>query len=442
MQLTREVDQYLSDKRYRKANKRRSRKEEKLLTALANELEAKARFGNKSKIIRMLANAYKFKVSPGGRELRVSVPKTFSIIEDPVNALHILQSFALAMKQFRYRAVKIDQSQLEIYDLAANALLDLVATEIELERKHNRSSLKFVGAYPTNPAVKRFIKSMGIVKHLKIKHEIANGDDAAKIRLFDKRSRHYFDNADPRKADFKARTIAGFVDHINNCLSDHRRVLTPASRHHLSEYLGEIISNAEEHPKFVDWTIQGYLDNSLNDPICEIAIFNFGRSIGESLTDLPITSYTRKQIEVYLMLHAGQGLFGSKWRKVDLLTLMALQGNVSSKNHNVGDDRGQGTVDLIDFFQRVYKECAENSGTRAKMAILSGSTYILFDGTYTMREVSARKGKVIAFNEANNLYQKPNSKYVRSLGSLHFPGTIISIRFPLSTTSTVTLGEN
>ncbi|MBA4058687.1 MAG: hypothetical protein C0490_28480, partial [Marivirga sp.] len=40
--------------------------------------------------------------------------------------------------------------------------------------------------------------------------------------------------------------------------------------------------------------------------------------------------------------------------------------------------------------------------------------------------------KVIAFNSANDLGQKPDSNYVRALEGVHFPGTIISVRFPLS----------
>jgi hypothetical protein len=197
---------------------------------------------------------------------------------------------------------------------------------------------------------------------------------------------------------------------------------------------------AEDHPGFVDWTVQGYLDNSLAEPICEIAIFNFGKSIAQTLKDLPSGAYTRNQIDPYVLLHAGRNFFGTTWSQSDLLTLIALQGHVSSKNRNSKDTRGQGTGDLIDFFQRVHKECAKNSTVKAKMAIVSGGTYILFDGTYTMRE-SQKRGRVIAFNPQNDLYSKPDPRFVKSLSGVHFPGTIISIRFPLSAKSTVTLGD-
>jgi hypothetical protein len=96
--------------------------------------------------------------------------------------------------------------------------------------------------------------------------------------------------------------------------------------------------------------------------------------------------------------------------------------------------------DLIEFFQKVHKECAPDSAVKAKMAIVSGSTFILFDGQYGLREKTGH-GKVIAFNAANNLYTRPDSSYVKPLGSYKFPGTIISIRFPLSNTSAVSMGD-
>lgn len=440
MSLPIDVDTLLSEKRYRKAKRRRTRKERSKIEALYLEDQHKQRFGDRSRIIRMLADAYAFEVKPQKGGIKVTIPKTFSMIEDPIQTIQIIQTFAKSIRQFRVKKIEIDQSKLEVYDLAANALLDLIATEVEMESRHKRTRIKFSGKYPTSEPVKRFIRSMGIVKHLEIKHEIAKGDETKGIRLFDRRSRHYHERIDPRKADLKSKVMTGFADHINNCLGDHNRALTAIARHKLCEYIGEILGNAEEHPGFIDWTIQGYLDNSLETPICEIAIFNFGKSIAQTLKALPAESYTRKQIDPYLILHNGRNLFGKNWRDIDLLTLIALQGHVSSKNQTTQDTRGQGTGDLIDFFQRMHKECAAHSPIAAKMAIISGGTYILFDGTYKMREVGGR-GKVIAFNAANDLYDKPDSNYVKPLGPLKFPGTIISVRFPLSAASTVALGE-
>jgi hypothetical protein len=67
------------------------------------------------------------------------------------------------------------------------------------------------------------------------------------------------------------------------------------------------------------------------------------------------------------------------------------------------------------------------------MAILSGKTHILFDGTYQMAPDASGRN-VIAFNAQNDLSSKPDPKYVRNLGGDGFPGTVISIRFPMKLT--------
>lgn len=434
-----ETDQFLSKKRLRKWLRRKARITNAAKSAALLKRLRHLRFGERSKIIRKLADSYPFPIKGLSSNIVVTIPKVFSIIEDPSRALATIQAFAKAVRQRKIHSICVDQASIEVYDLAAMALLDTVATEISVEARHKGQKILFSGKYPKPLAIRRFIRSMGIVKHLKVSHEVAKGPEVAKIRVFDRRNRHYYVSQDPTKADFKSKTIVGFVDHVNECLKDNNRSLTPESRATLCDYVGEILCNAEDHPGFVDWTIQGYIDNSLDVPICEIAIFNFGKSIAETLKELPDDSYTRRQIEPYIKLHNGLRFFGREWRQSDLLTLIALQGHVSSKNSNVCDTRGQGMGDLIHFFQRVHKECAALSDVKAKMAIVSGGTYILFDGKYTMRE-SETRGRVIAFNERNNLYSRPDSNYVKSLGNLHFPGTVISIRFPLSVASTLTMG--
>ena len=41
--------------------------------------------------------------------------------------------------------------------------------------------------------------------------------------------------------------------------------------------------------------------------------------------------------------------------------------------------------------------------------------------------------RIIAFNKANDLHQRPDSRFVHELKGVYFPGTILSIKFPLST---------
>jgi hypothetical protein len=443
MSLSLETDQLLSDKRLRKANRRRWRQVKEFTRTEHNRNANKLRFGDHSRIVRMLAECYSPEAKFERRSPRVVVPKIFSIIDDPVGTIRVLLHFAKAVRATKVRRIEIDQSALKSYDLAANSVLDIIASELSIEARHRNTRVRFSGRYPTDSAVRRFIRSMGIIKHLKVAHEAASAEETKAIRLFDKRNYNYREPDDPSKADFKSKVSQGFVDHINGCLRDHGRELKADAVQKLCAYVSEILCNAEDHAGFIDWTVQGYFDNALATPLCEISIVNFGASIAETMKKIEVGSYTHKQISPFILLHRAT-LFGLGWQERDLLTVMALQANVSSKNNNAEDTRGQGTVELIEFFQKVSRECAaDQSPLPAMMAILSGSTYILFDGKYRLQEMPGRSdhGKVIAFNAENTLNQKPDPLYVRSLGRLRFPGTIISIRFPLSAGSTVALEE-
>ncbi|WP_420978569.1 hypothetical protein [Burkholderia gladioli] len=439
MTLSIEVDQLLSEKRFRKAERRRWRQAKRQRRLDGAKLLRSIQFGDSSRIIRMMAESYRPEVKYARRHNSLEIPEIFSILDAPESALNIILGFAKITRLYRVRRLQFDQRRLKTYDLAANSLLDMIASELKLEARQSGAVLRFSGRYPDDLSVRRFIKSLGIVKHLDIRHEIAAADEREGIRVFERRKRHYDAPADVAQADVKSRAASGFVDHINSCLEDNNRQLTPSARQLLGAYIGEILGNAEDHAGFVDWTIVGYLDNKVLRPTCEISIFNFGASIADTMNALDRNSYTWRQIQPFLWMHQAPKMFDRRWRARDLLTVIAMQANVSSKNHDEFDTRGQGTVELIEFFQRVCEECTADGGNGAKMCILSGSTYLLFDGKYRLKD-SPGRGKVIAFNEDNSLHKRPDPSYVKSLGSLTFPGTVISIRFPLGAGSTVALG--
>jgi hypothetical protein len=280
--------------------------------------------------------------------------------------------------------------------------------------------------------VRRFIKAMGIIKHMGLKHEALPKEETEKLRFFDSRNKSYRLNPDAKSADFKDVQQRKFVDFIDQCLRFNNWELSDIGKQSLGQYTGEILANAEDHAEFIDWSVQGYLDTGAEVPTCEIAIFNFGKSIAETLSVLDRGSLAWDRLSPYVDKHMANGYFSKGWRLEDLLTVVALQQHISSKNTAECDSRGQGTVYFIDFFQQMHDFCAkEGTNSKAKMSIVSGGTYILFDGTYRLTTRSDGN-KVIAFNTDNDLDQKPDPKYVRALEGVHFPGTIISVRFPLS----------
>ena len=111
-----------------------------------------------------------------------------------------------------------------------------------------------------------------------------------------------------------------------------------------------------------------------------------------------------------------------------LWTLFSLQHGISRLNSAQDETRGQGTIDLIDSFQKLGRKYDKDGNIQKPiMSITSGNINILFDGTYTIRE-DENNLKVIAFNAENSLKNEPDEKYVKNIGN-YFPGTVISIKF-------------
>lgn len=432
------VPLYIRNKRANKDGRRKHRLWRLQQQAEKDKAAINIEFGEQSKILLMVGTEGtppKPAVARKGR-IRFIAPEVFSVMENPIGTISALADFACQLAIPKVRSVRIDLNKIKTYDLAANALLDILVEEVTAKARQTRRKVKWNGSYPADDDQRRLVQSLGVIKFLEVAHEYAPQEEASRVVAFHDRAKHYIRAVRANETDKKSRVTQRFADHVNKCLGHIGRELQPAARKKLCDYVGEILDNAEEHAGMFDWTIQGYLDTSTTDLICEIAIFNFGRSIAESLTALPTDNYTRKKVQPYLDTHAAKGIFSNGWKIDDLLTLIALQGSVSSKNFSDLDTRGNGTVDLITFFQKVTNECRIQLGSKsnARMALISGSTGIFFDGKYEMKKVGNGPG-VIAFNEQNDLLVRPDPAYVKHLNGASFPGTILSIKFPLSSDS-------
>lgn len=216
------VPLYLQEKRGRK-QARRDRRDWKIAessTRVQDELDRA--FGDKSAILRMLAEVgTEFKQDKAGLagKLRLPVPPIFSMIDRPELALAIVTAFAGTIRRTQVKSVFIDFQRLEQYDLGANGLLDVVVEELATEYRRTKRRLLWRGNFPTDPGHQRFIRSMGVIKRLKVQDEFNPIDQEAHLRLFDVRCKHYVRMARPTEADKKTLVTAQFADHINTCVS-------------------------------------------------------------------------------------------------------------------------------------------------------------------------------------------------------------------------------
>lgn len=405
----------------------------------AHEERGSSRWARRGSILNFLmsiANIAMPKVSKGKSHIKLNVPKNFSIIDNPDESLQFIATVATVTKlihENRLKGINFNHANVEHHDLGAEFLLGLAGSEIQTMAQRRKVSIGLSGDYPVDDRKRRLIRKMGVVNKLKIESSVPL-DEVKNIRLFDERGVKEF-SVEPGVKDAKNRIVAKFVDHINDCLSATRRILTESAREDLVGFLGEVIGNAEDHSGAKSWHICGYLDDSdelADDEIrfCEIVIFNFGKTFAETFTELPAESYALSLVKPYIERHSNRGLFSRAWQKTDLLTLAALQSNISCKNVDQSSDRGQGTVDLIEFFQKVGKECVTERSKEAKMALISGSTYIVFDEKYQIQKDEFGR-EIIAFNVSNDLNEVPDKEYVSHLSHSRFPGALIAIRFPL-----------
>lgn len=387
-------------------------------------------FGSHSKILHLLCSGIQT-VIPKKGVVKFQVPERFSILEDPSVVLRVLFELAAQLQLPRIRKIHIDMSKMVSYDLAANGLLDVLVEEAKIKAKRTGRRIDWSGKYPSPSDLRRRVQAMGVIKRLKIFHEYPVPEVASKLETFEHRCKNYVRAVRPNDTDENNRTTKKFVDHVDSCLRRIDRELRPEAKSILTKYIGEVIDNAEQHSGMFDWTIQGYLDTNSTDWVCEICIFNFGKTIAETLEALPAGDYARGFVQPYLDEHEKRGFLSMGWNRERLLTIIALQRGVSSKNLEHGTTRGYGTQELISFFMKIQNECAaQGVFDGAVMTLISGNTRILFDGKHRLKD-----GK-IAFNEDNDLHKLPDPQYVSELKGVSFPGTILSTKYPLAQAST------
>lgn len=360
-------------------------------------------------------------------ELTVVLPADFSLIRNPDESLTAIARCMYLARKAGERPIQVDYRRVEALDYSAEALLAFCVTEtLSHLRNLDRPSPTFEGRYPEDPNTARMLRDAGVVARIATDRSgslgVENGDS---YQTYQESSLSEADTGSgASRIDNKA--VAGVQNWLDDCLEITDRSLTPNARAELGEYVGEIIDNIIEHSGERIWLAEGFLDHNEKPYECELLIFNFGRSFAETYLSLPADHFARAQIREYIETHLSR----NRENEEVLYTVAALQEGESTKNDDEYSTRGQGTCELISFFQDVSEECSDPN--LCDMAIISGETYVHFDGSYRLSEKESDKRRFIFFNSAESPQQPPDPKYVRRLDETHFPGTLIAIRFPIT----------
>ncbi|MFN2476427.1 MAG: hypothetical protein ABR526_08825 [Chthoniobacterales bacterium] len=379
----------------------------------------------------------------GERRWIITIPKVFSLTENPEESLDTIYSLLQIPRRHKARQVWFDHRACQHMDLGASALLDVCVMNLRTEQLHRRHGYTFGGEFPKDEHVGNILRCMGITKHLEVPGaEPPDSFDKTlvKFNLFRGHRNH---SSPARGGSDQERASTELALHLDKCLRRAaRRRLTPEAMSLIGNWAGEIITNAEEHSGKDMWFAIGYMEpppivaidstgEASTASECQLTIFNFGNTIHDTLTAPKTPDGTKADIGRLVDIHNRKNFFGASERftEPDLWTLYALQDGVSRFNEAPGsDDRGRGTVNMIHVCQTLGRS---NDATKQPiMTLVSGSTRIVFDGTYPMRWKAFPEGarRIIAFNQHNDLEEKPDGKCVHSVSG-RFPGTILTFKF-------------
>lgn len=434
----RAVQLQLATKRWLHDVKRRNKKVE-FKSTLLKEMQKNEFLRQKylSKPLRLMSErCVDILPSDSARAGKVALPKIFSLHHNPQEVLRVLYRIARYAKSNREKLrIFVDSSRVVEMDLAADSLLAILLKEVKSESFNVRRTV-IRGNYPKSAELRKEMDEIGAIKVL----FSDPGSDGIDIGLNEsvKVYRYRQTGVETLRAidtsDNVETVTKKFADHVGLCLGEADWELTELGRKNLCDYVGELLTNAQDHAGFTDWTIVGYLDNK--SMVFKMVVINFGMSFEESFLSLSEDSYAWLQIKNYVERHSegAQRRFGMK--RGALITVAALQSKISSKNLDQTGTRGQGTIAMLEFFQRIYDACQgdllSNSCRGAEMALISGATHITFDGKYRLASDANSGREVIAFNQKNSLRELPDGRVVKSMPGVNFPGTIISISFPLT----------
>jgi anti-anti-sigma regulatory factor len=216
---------------------------------------------------------------------------------------------------------------------------------------------------------------------------------------------------------------------LNAWLSENGYELDPEVNRKFLQIVSETLENAVYHSNSGWWICASVQRGSDGIRLLEVAVFNFGGSIAESLATSPRESRTHDHLESLRREHRRKGAFSAEWTEENLLALFAIQDGNS--RFGFERERGGGTHKIVKIFQFISDVASNHPDCR--LGWVSGSTAIFLDGRYRLgpSKVAGRLERDdIAFNDPNDLNEAPDRLSVVNLEHA-FPGTLLKLQFPL-----------
>lgn len=366
------------------------------------------------------------------------VPVEFSIVDKPEETFHFLRELTSALIYDVFPVIQINYIECKRVDLGAQVLLDLILMDfIKFWGKCNRvlkdkPLIKNIGSsnYKQNLDIFKLLHSVGSLAIHARSERVFPDIIRYKLCVHDREKRGSANSIEEQK-EIDTTQLA---DYVQDCLRRLGRKLSPAKLYDLCTVIGEILINAEEHSSTKYRFSIGYFhEKDLDGVHCgvfRLVILNFGKTIYQKFSspDCENTEVVGKMKALSESYNSRKWLRSREFEEETLWTLYALQDGVTSVPSSAYKRRGHGSIQFIESFFNL-KGRKEGNDDFSRMVVMSGSTKIVFDGTYNIvqKERESEVFKFMTFNESGNIDEKPDANFVRFVDDF-FPGTIISAR--------------
>ena len=360
----------------------------------------------------------------------IDIPKTFSFIRNPERSISVIRRAVTACRDRKINKIVLDHTACEHLDLGASMVLDIAFLEHRKEKMFKKRKTILGGHLPENTKVLNLLQCTGILHHLRIDAQKPPNEVEDNYYRFPLRKGHRLRYKKNRSTDQET-TATELAQYFKECFYRYGWRLSEDGQSYLLSLSGEVIDNAERHSQKNLWWTMAYLeqDHEINKGRCHISFLSFGKTIYQTMQKISPNSKLRIDIEKLTDRHRKRGFFSSSvFTEENLWTLYALQDGVTSSGKAGG---GIGTIKMIETFLDLADSISPDNPP--EMAIVSGSTQILFNNKYRLKHenINGELRSIIAFNPENSLDSKPDKRNVRPLKSF-FPGTIISLSFTIN----------
>lgn len=369
--------------------------------------------------------------------LEITMPKTFSLIENPDEVFSVLKCITAAAFNKKIKEINFDYSKSENLEIGALTLKNIIC--LNLMKKNIILGGNFPGVKDRNEdgSIKeKYKKAIEILVHSGLFNALRLNPEEFfdKVNVPIKLPLHGTGKDTvliPCKKLNRGEIEKNVTQYFNKCLRKSiNGELSENGLRIFDKIIGEVISNCHEHSgsEFNQYFCSGHftqLDEDYGN--YQLFIVNFGQTIYEGLKDFnTLPKNVKVRIEKLVDLHKKKWykIFDKTiWDEEALYTLFSLQNKVS-RVFDETKTRGTGTIKMLQAFQEVggcnKAECIP------KMTIISGKTQILIDDS----EICKLKNRTITFNTSNTLEDRPNENYVKKIEN-YFPGTIIDLNIYL-----------